>query len=170
MSVKQCSAGLIASLFISAAGCVAPAYGAEPIGLSGYELSTGTRHGDVVRNIIFAGTTNTPCNCFTSQSDGGTWVATADRTGGQGIGAAPGVITGGRLAIDTDVLVSYRITGGTVTWPATLEQDIGCGPGVATVYLTLSRARTVTGCLDDTHLDPFRQPFVFPPRIWGTLQ
>jgi hypothetical protein len=154
---------------MAAAGCLAPAHGAEPVGISGYELYNGTQSGDVVRGIVFAGTTNAPCSCFTRQSDGGTWVASVDRTAGGGLGSST-TLLGGRLTMDRETVRSYRIIGGTVTWPVSLDQSLGCGPGVAVVYMTLSRGSTFTGCLDDTHLDPFQEPFVFPPRIWGTLQ
>jgi hypothetical protein len=168
---KPSSAAVITSVVIFAACCLAPAYGADPIGFSGYEVSPGSSSsGDIVRNVLFAGSTNTPCNCFTSQSDGGTWIATVDRTAGGGLGGSSTLLRG-RLTVDRDdVVTSYRITGGYVIWPSTLDTDIGCGPGVANVQITLSRGRTVTGCLDDTHLDPFKQPFVFPPHIWGTLR
>jgi hypothetical protein len=161
---------VITSVVICAACCLAPAYGADPIGFSGYEVSPGSSSGDIVRNVLFAGTTNTPCDCFTSQTDGGAWVATVDRTAGGGLGGSSTLLRG-RLTVDRDdVVTSYRITGGYVMWPRALDENIGCGLGVAKVHITLSRGRTVTGCLDDTHLDPFKQPFVFPPHIWGTLR
>ena len=55
------------------------------------------------------------------------------------------------------------------------DQEIagsGCGAGVAQFTLTvrgLSSRGTFVGCLDDTHLDPAKQPFIFPPHIWGAL-
>ena len=63
--------------------------------------------------------------------------------------------------MDRETVRSYRIIGGTVTWPVSLDQSLGCGPGVAVVYMTLSRGSTFTGCLDDTHLDPFQSPSCF---------
>ena len=68
-----------------------------------------------------------------------------------------------------------RITGGAVTWPSTLDSNaMSCGNGVARFAITLSLAGqsaggSFKGCLDDTHLDPRQQPFVFPSKIWGTL-
>ncbi len=51
---------------------------------------------------------------------------------------------------------------------------MGCGNGVARFAVTLSLAGqsaggSFKGCLDDLHLDPRQQPFVFPFKIWGTL-
>ena len=163
----------IVPALVLAGGCLAPAQAAEPLGLSGYELSNGTSDGNLVRRVLFAGTLHDACNCFVSQGDDGTWVATVDRTAGGGIGGSV-TIVGGRITIDKDGADArtFRITGGYVNWPASLTQDIGCGPGVAVLRATVSPAsygRSLDGCLDDTHLDPRQQPFVFPPRIWGTL-
>jgi hypothetical protein len=121
--------------------------------------------------VLFAGVTNAPCNCFTTNGDGGTWIARIDRTDSAGIGANPSSIVGGKLLLETgDLPRIFKFTGGAVTWPTSLQQDIGCGPGVATFVATLTHGRSLAGCLDDTHLNPLQQPFVFPPRIWGTLQ
>jgi hypothetical protein len=152
--------------------CLAPAYGADAIGLSGYELFPGNQSGDVVRGVLFAGGTHASCGCFTTDVSG-TWVASVDRYAGGGIGGQPVLIVGGKLTLETDeVARTFRIQGGTVAWPRSLQESMNttCGPGVATFVATLAGRRTLTGCLDDTHLDPYQQPFVFPPRIWGTLQ
>ena len=68
-----------------------------------------------------------------------------------------------------DIIHFGRVLSGSVQWPMNLATDIGCGAGVARFAATLSvsgqaTGGTLTGCLDDTHL-----PFVFPPKIWGTL-
>ncbi len=105
-------------------------------------------------------------------------VARIDRVGNAGIGSGAGVsVVGGRwFWLDgEDRLHAGRVEQGYVLWPDSLEQDkFGCGAGVAQFHLTLSafghfRRGTFVGCLDDTHLDPRRRPFVFPPRTWGTL-
>ena len=138
--------------------------------------------------MIFLGSDNRPeadggpnvvaCDAWTNNSMGGSWVVRVDRVGNAGIGSGAGVaVLGGRwfwLGADDQLRVG-RVEQGYVLWPDTLEQDkFGCGPGVGQFHLTLSepltfRTGTLSGCLDDTHLDPTRQPFVVPPRVWGTL-
>ena len=138
--------------------------------------------------MIFIGSDNRPdtdgganvaaCDTWTSNGSGGSWVVRVDRTGHAGIGSGAGVaILGGRwfwLGANDDLRVG-RVEQGYVLWPDTLEEDkFGCGPGVGQFHLTLTepmsfRSGTLTGCLDDTHLDPTRQPFVVPPKVWGTL-
>jgi hypothetical protein len=175
-------------LFFGGAG-FAVAQGTTASCVSGYELSPGIDSGDGVnRNVIFIGSDNRPdvdgganvaaCDAWTSNGSGGSWVVRVDRTGNAGIGSGAGVaVHGGRwfwLGPDDQLRVG-RVEQGYVLWPDTLEQDkFGCGPGVGQFHLTLSepltfRTGTLTGCLDDTHLDPTRQPFVLPPRVWGTL-
>ena len=105
------------------------------------------------------------------------WTAKIDRVGSAGIGKSGVTVVGGRWYwIDgDDRLHAGRVEGGYVLWPPTLDQDtFGCGPGVAQFSITLSvrgpsDSGSFVGCLDDTHLDPTRQPFVFPPRIRGAL-
>jgi hypothetical protein len=51
-------------------------------------------------------------------------------------------------------------------WPASVSDNIGCGPGVATVALELTGdASYFSGCLHDLPAGS-----VIPPKIWGTLQ
>lgn len=182
------SAVAIFALALGGTG-VAHAQGTTASCVSGYELSPGTDSGDGVnRNVIFIGSDNRPdtdgganvaaCDTWTSNGSGGSWVVRVDRTGHAGIGSGAGVaILGGRwfwLGANDDLRVG-RVEQGYVLWPDTLEQDkFGCGPGVGQFHLTLTepmsfRSGTLTGCLDDTHLDPTRQPFVVPPKVWGTL-
>ena len=182
--------GAAVALMIGLGGTgAALAQNAPPNCVSGYELSPGTDSGDGVnRNVIFLGTDNradadgganvAACDAWTSSGSGGSWVVRVDRTGHAGIGSGAGVaILGGRwfwLGADDRLRVG-RVEQGYVLWPDTLEQDkFGCGPGVGQFHLTLSepvafRTGTLTGCLDDTHLDPTKQPLVVPPRVWGTL-
>ena len=180
---------MVALLLGLGATGAALAQNAPPACVSGYELSPGVDSGDGVnRNVIFIGADNRPdtdggqnvaaCDAWTDNSSGGSWVVRVDRVGNAGIGSGAGVaVLGGRwfwLGADDQLRVG-RVEQGYVLWPDTLEQDkFGCGPGVGQFHLTLSepltfRTGTLSGCLDDTHLDPTRQPFVVPPRVWGTL-
>ena len=182
--------GAVASLvlFFGSAG-LATAQSMAPSCVSGYELSPVVDSGDGInRNVIFIGTDYRPdgdgganvagCDAWTTNGSGGSWVVRVDRTGNAGIGSGAGVaVLEGRwfwLGAD-DRLRAGRVEQGYVMWPDTLEQDkFGCGPGVGQFHLTLSepltfRSGTLTGCLDDTHLDPTRQPLVVPPKVWGTL-
>lgn len=166
---------------LALAGTTAPVHGAGPIGISGYELFPGRIQNGVVKDVSFAGTTNTACErqelarCWNADSNGGNWIARIERTGGAGIGDT-GQIVGGKLILEqtNGIIRLFKVQPTTIRWPKILEEDIGCGPGSAAfsaelgVLGTQLRA-TLDGCLDDTHLDPRKQPFVFPPRIWGTL-
>jgi hypothetical protein len=165
---------------------IGPAHGAETVGLSGYELFPGRPQGDVRKNVTFAGTTNAACangngggsGCWTDESNGGNWLARIERRGDAGIGSKDGTVEGGRLILEQSngMFRVFNILrgGSTIVWPESLNQDIGCGEGIASFLAELRSAGTnrkasLVGCLDDTHLDPRRQPFVFPPRVWGTL-
>lgn len=102
---------------------------------------------------------------------GGYWVATITYRGRTGPGRLV-PITGGSWVlhhpgggVDTG-----KVVRGSVIWPATLADDLGCGKGVAVIDATLGTFRrstpagTLTGCLDDTHLGER-----FPPRVWASL-
>jgi hypothetical protein len=146
------------------------AHGEHTTGLSGRELFPGTKDTEVTKDVVFAGTANAVCNCWTAADNGGTWVAVVDRVGPSGLGSSTALV-GGRWFWEqaNDIVHFGRVLSGSVQWPAGLATDIGCGPGVAQFVAILSvsgqaTGGTLTGCLDDTHL-----PFVFPPKIWGTL-
>src|SRR5215469_2354872 len=89
---------------------------------------------------------------------------------GTGIGKGPANILTGVwfLTLPNGHNFSGTVLGGTVTWPSSLNTDIGCGDGVATASAGLSFSHGGTGsfggCLDDTH--PLQ---IFPPHIWGTI-
>lgn len=179
-NVARRSSGLkIAALFVALAfaGCsVGPVKGPESTGLSGHEVFNGNRAGNVVTGAIFAGADNKVCDCWTNDNGGGTWSTSINYRGQGGLGSSV-TVTGGRWSwLRADgVIRSGRIVDGQVTWPSTLDSNaMGCGSGVARFAVTLSLAGqsgggTIKGCLDDSHLDPRQQPFVFPPKLWGTL-
>lgn len=148
--------------------------GAITTGLSGLEVFGG-KTGTSDPTPLFAGKDNKVCNCWTTSDNGGTWTTSVIYTGQPGIGSSGVSVTDGKWfwRQANDVIHFGKVTGGRVTWPASADADpFGCGRGVARVTLSLtgvSEEGTFTGCLDDTHLDPRAQPFVFPPKIWGTL-
>jgi len=151
--------------------------------LSGLEVSPGATVGDTTTGVTFAGTDSPrragECQ-WTTRSRGGAWYAIIDRQGPAGIGGEV-TATGGNWLWGRANGAFYhgQVKGGTVTWPDSLENDLkgeehlGCGPGVARFSVTLTvvghQGGTFEGCLDDTHLNPFDPPFVFPPHISGLL-
>jgi hypothetical protein len=159
------------------AGCGgARTRGAITVGLSGLELFSGKSAGSVATaGTLFAGKDNDACNCWTMSDTGGVWTASVSYTGRPGIGSSGVTVTGGKWFWQqaNDVIHAGKVTAGRVAWPESIDADpFKCGKGVATVTLSLvgpSGQGNFTGCLDDTHLDPRAQPFVFPPKIWGTL-
>lgn len=152
------------------AGPAANAQTLTTTGLSGQEIYPGKRVGEVTKGVVMLGTDNPVCNCWTDVDSGGHWVAVVDRTGHAGLGSQISVVGGRWLWVTANDVARFgKILDGTVTWPADLTSDLGCGPGVARFATTVTAngqatTGTFTGCLDDTHL-----PFVFPPKIWGTL-
>jgi len=142
----------------------------QTTGLSGRELFPGTKDAEVTKGVVLLGTTNAACNCWTGADNGGTWVSIVDRVGPSGLGSSTTLVGGRWLWVQPNDVVHFgRVLSGSVQWPADLATDIGCGAGVARLVATLSvsgqaTGGTLTGCVDDTHL-----PFVFPPKVWGTL-
>lgn len=167
---RRAMAVAVAGLLGLGAWANALAHGEHTTGVSGLELFPGVKAGEVTKGVLFSGPTNAVCDCWTTTDNGGTWVAAVDRVGHAGLGSAIAVV-GGRWFWEqgNDIVHFGRILGGSAQWPADLTTDLGCGPGVAQFFVTLSvsgqtAGGTLTGCLDDTHV-----PFVFPPKIWGTL-
>ena len=157
------------------AGCgTARTRGATTVGFSGLELFSGNA-GASAPGTLFAGKDNDVCNCWTTTDNGGVWTASVSYTGRPGIGSSGVSVTGGKWSWQdvNDVIYFGKVKRGRVRWPASADADpFGCGKGVASVTLSLTgmtEEGVFTGCLDDTHLDPRAQPFVFPPKMWGTL-
>ena len=154
-------------------GCgAARTRGAITIGLSGLEVFGGGA-GDPTP--LFAGKDNKVCNCWTTDDNGGVWTTSVNYAGRPGTGSSGVAVTDGKWfwRQANDVIHFGKVADGRVRWPASIDADpFGCGRGVASVTLSLTSASeegTFTGCLDDTHLDPRAVPFVFPPKLWGTL-
>ncbi|HEU4344336.1 MAG TPA: hypothetical protein VFU31_22480 [Candidatus Binatia bacterium] len=168
----QLMVGGLAIAFVLTGCGAARTRGETAVGLSGLELFSAS-----VTNpgTLFAGKDNKVCNCWTTTDNGGAWTASVSYTGQPGIGSSGVSVTGGKWLWReaNDVIHFGRVKGGRVRWPVSADADpFGCGKGVASVTLSLtglSEEGTFTGCLDDTHLDPRAEPFVFPPKMWGTL-
>ena len=173
---------------VAAAASPSPTARRTRSGLSGFEVSAGSdAGGDLTKGVTFVGIDSranedggqnvAPCDGWTTDGNGGVWTAKIDRVGSAGIGSTGVTVVGGRWYwIDgDDRLHAGRVEGGYVEWPPTLvDTSLGCGPGVARFHIMLSvrgpsHSGSFVGCLDDTHLDPTKPPFVFPPRIWGVL-
>lgn len=165
--------------FALVSGAASLAHSATITPLSGYEFFNGVRSGNITVGATFAGwTTNGNGRSWhpVPSNNGGVWSATVNYAGSSGIVPdmenSVTVIDGTWFLEGPDgTKQKGRLSGGTVTWPASLKANIGCGPGVATVTVILALpggpqpAGTISGCLNDTHLDK-----VFPPKVWGTLQ
>ena len=175
---RHSSVSIIAALVVALSGCsFGLLKGPQTAGFSGHELFDGKRAGNVVTGTVFAGADNQPCDCWTKDNSGGTWTASINYKGAGGLGSAVTVTGGNWSWLHADGTVQAgRIKDGAVTWPSALDSNaMGCGNGVARFTITLSLAGqsaggSFKGCLDDVHLDPRQQPFVFPPKIWGTLK
>jgi hypothetical protein len=184
-----CRSALVGAALIFGSGNIAFADGTHETCLSGYELSLGKDlESGVTEGVTFAGIDNLPdqdggadnaaCDRWTENGHGGAWTAQIDRVGIAGIGSAGvSVIDGRWFWFDGDGRIHFgRVVGGSVSWPPSLDDDtFQCGAGVARFEITLSvlgdfSVGSFVGCLDDIHLDPTAQPFVFPQRIWGTLK
>lgn len=171
--LKVMVGGLAIAFVLTGCGA-ARTRGATTMGLSGLELFSG-KTGASAPGTLFAGKDNKVCNCWTTGDNGGVWTASVSYNGQPGIGSSGVSVTGGKWSWQeaNDVIHFGKVTGGRVRWPASADADpFGCGNGVASVTLSLtglSEEGGFTGCLDDTHLDPRAQPFVFPPKMWGTL-
>jgi hypothetical protein len=172
--MKLVVGGLAIAFLLAGCGAARPR-GETTTGLSGLEVFSGTSASGGTAGTLFAGRDNKVCNCWTTNDNDGAWTASVSYSGQPGIGFSGVSVTGGRWFWQeaNDVINFGKVKGGRVRWPASIDADpFGCGKGVASVTLSLtglSEDGTFTGCLDDTHLDPRAQPFVFPPKMWGTL-
>ena len=164
-------AGLAIAFLLTGCG-TARTRGEVTTGLSGLELFSASV---TAPEALFAGKDNEVCNCWTISDNGGAFTASVSFAGQPGIGSSGVSVAGGKWLWQqaNDVIHFGKVKGGRVRWPASSDADpFGCGKGVASVTLSLtgvSEEGTFTGCLDDTHLDPRATPFVFPPKMWGTL-
>jgi hypothetical protein len=101
----------------------------------------------------------------------GRWTATVDYKGRPKLGGQVTLLSGDfhLLFTDGDVL-SGKVTGGTITWPASGQSSI-CGTNVAVVAMNVRYRVGATGqgqfrgCLQDLPIGS-----EIPPKIWGKLE
>jgi hypothetical protein len=186
------------ALVVAAEGFAQAGPGPEGSFFSGYEVFPGLSFNGFTFGASFAGWTNgyqTPDSsggetCPATATDNldnfGDWAPLIGSTGGvvsgsvnykgtPGFGNTVNVIGGSWYWLEADNKTSHSglvLKGGTVSWPASLEDFVGdndCGCGVAEFTVTISLGRsqteagTISGCLND------KNPDVFPPKIWGQL-
>ncbi|MFD2271998.1 hypothetical protein ACFS07_14650 [Undibacterium arcticum] len=128
---------ITAALFVALAGCsFGHLKGPQNAGFSGHELFDGKRAGNSVTGVVFAGTDNKACDCWTNDSTGGTWTASINYKGQGGLGSAVTVVGGSWSWLHADgTIQTGRITGGAVTWPAALDSNaMGCGKGGGALF------------------------------------
>ena len=101
----------------------------------------------------------------------GQWTATIDYKGNPKLGGRVVLLDGNfHLLFTNGKVLSGRVTGGTITWPASGQSSI-CGTEVAIVSMNVryrvgaTDAGVFRGCLHDL---PFGS--VLPPKIWGKLE
>jgi hypothetical protein len=97
----------------------------------------------------------------------GLWEANINYIGKANFGESVQVVGGSYDVLFKNAkAISGTVTTGTVMWPASVSDNIGCGAGVATVALALTGdASYFSGCLHDLPAGS-----VIPPKIWGTIQ
>lgn len=147
----------------------------SPITVSGYEAFPGLPCSSAeeeswcgVRFYGWFGGSGAVPDGWVSYTGQGRVVVRVNYMGQPGFGNSV-TITGGtwRLA-DHGAPTVGAITGGTVTWPMA-DEDMGCGPGVATVAADLTDGlfSRFTGCLHDFDADG---QVALPPKIWGSFE
>jgi hypothetical protein len=98
------------------------------------------------------------------------WEANIDYGGDAAFGKTINLSKGSRLELllKKEKLLSETVTEGTVVWPLSATDDLGCGAGVAKVRALFTTKQgdpaSFVGCLHD--LPAGR---VIPPKIWGTF-
>jgi len=146
-----------------------------PTTISGYEVFKGVSFGSTTIGATFAGWTNGGDGSSWMpiiSNTGGSWHVSANYSGDPGIGGSVDVSGGAwslkQYGITRSGRVLKSIKG--IQWPSEQQLDLGCGLGVATVNVSIALgnsrkpAGTISGCLNDTHLDT-----VFPPEVWGSI-
>jgi Beta-propeller repeat len=98
------------------------------------------------------------------------WEANVAYEGDVAFGKTVELVKGSTLQIllKPSKLLSESVTEGTVTWPASVHDDLGCGGGVAKVHALFTTSKdepgSFVGCLHDLPAGS-----VVPPKIWGTF-
>jgi hypothetical protein len=98
------------------------------------------------------------------------WEANVAYEGDVAFGKTVNLVKGSRLELllKPNKLLSEIVTEGTVKWPASVHDDLGCGGGVARVHAQFTTTKdepgSFLGCLLDLPAGS-----VLPPKIWGTF-
>jgi len=98
------------------------------------------------------------------------WEANVTYEGDVAFGKTVELVKGSRLELllKGNKLLSEIVTEGTVMWPASTNDDLGCGGGVAKVHALFRTKQdapaSFVGCLHDLPAGS-----VVPPEIWGTF-
>jgi hypothetical protein len=98
------------------------------------------------------------------------WEANVAYEGDVAFGKTVELVKGSRLELleQNNKLLSEIVTEGTVTWPTSTNDDLGCGRGVAKVHALFRTKQdapaSFVGCLHDLPAGS-----VVPPKIWGTF-
>ena len=163
-------AGLAMAFVLTGCGA-ARTRGATTTGLSGLEVFGG-KTGATDTTPLFAGKDNKVCNCWTTSDNGGAWTTSISYAGRPGIGSSGVSVTGGKWFWQqaNDVIHFGKVTEGrgqvarfrrcrSWMW----QRSRQCQP------FAHGLVRKGLSGVDDTHLDPRAEPFVFPPKLWGTL-
>ena len=168
-------AGVVSVLFVAIGlGTVERAHADFSVNVSGQETSKGHAQDDVVVGVRFVGWTGgtgpIPDGWVAPPGEGGHWSFVIDYCC---VSTTEPFVTilGGSwdLRLPDGSRFSGSVESGIVQFPLSLEDDIGCGPGVTTVSASLLLDSGGDGeaeaCLDDVRepQPPFRLP------IWGTI-
>jgi hypothetical protein len=98
------------------------------------------------------------------------WEANVAYEGDVAFGKTVELVKGSRLELllKGNKLLSEIVTEGTVTWPASTNDDLSCGRGVAKVHALFRTKQdapaSFVGCLHDLPAGS-----IIPPKIWGTF-
>ena len=95
----------------------------------------------------------------------GLWNSSVNYIGHAGFGNTVFILSGRfRISFLDGHSLSGSVISGTVRWPMSVIDDLGCGPGVALIDVTLNRSQRFQGCLHDLPAGS-----VIPPMVWGTF-
>jgi hypothetical protein len=167
--------GVVSVLFVTfSLGTGGRANADFPVNVSGEETSTGRTKGDVQVHVTFkgwfGGTGPVPDGWVAPPGEGGKWKFVIDYCCLSTV-QEQGFVTilGGsfKLKLPDGDHFKGSIESGTVQFPLSLEEDLGCGPGITTVSAILlfdsGEDGDAEACLDDLRgLDPI--------PIWGTIR
>jgi hypothetical protein len=174
--------GIVAVLFVAFGwGPVGRAQADFSVNLSGHETSRGHQQDDVIVGVRFVGWVggtgaepdpddDGPVGWVPPPGEGGHWSFVLDFCCASTTDPFVTILGGSwDLRFPGGSRFSGSVESGIVQFPLSLEEDLGCGPGITTVSAILLFDSGGNGgaeaCLDDVRepQPPFRLP------IWGTI-